>query len=296
MNRTYILYNPLAGNETCRSEAETLHAARVGSLVQNMREIAGYAAFFAGLDASDAIILCGGDGTLNRFANDTQSLDLPCKIYYNPVGSGNDFARDLGKNRGEMPDFPVNDYIRELPSVRVKGKSYRFLNGIGYGIDGYCCEVGDSLREKQKKAHSKKPINYTGIAIKGLLFHYKPTDAVVTVDGKQHRFHRVWLAPTMNGRYYGGGMMPTPEQERLSQPRKLSVMVFHDCGKLRALTIFPSIFQGKHIRYTKQVTVLSGQEITVEFDTPRALQIDGETVVGVSSYTASAAVAATVVS
>lgn len=36
------------------------------------------------------------------------------------------------------------------------------------------------------------------------------------------------------------------------------------------------------------MTVLEGKTITVEFDSPRALQIDGETVLGVTSYTATA--------
>ena len=36
---------------------------------------------------------------------------------------------------------------------------------------------------------------YTSIAINGLLFHYKPTSAVVTVDGKTHPYHHVCLAP-----------------------------------------------------------------------------------------------------
>ena len=76
--------------------------------------------------------------------------------------------------------------------MTVNGKQYRFLNGIGYGIDGYCCQVGDEQREK-----STKPVNYTAIAIKGLLFHYKPTNAVVTVDGETHNYRKVWLAPTM---------------------------------------------------------------------------------------------------
>ncbi len=48
----------------------------------------------------------------------------------------------------------------------------------------------------------------TAIAIKGLLFHYRPTNAVITVDGVTHTYKKVWLVPTMNGRYYGGGMMP----------------------------------------------------------------------------------------
>ena len=164
-----------------------------------------------------------------------------------------------------------------------------FINGVGYGIDGYCCEVGDMLHEKNDNENTNKPINYTSIAIKGLLFHYKPTNATVTVDGKKHTYKKVWLAPTMNGKYYGGGMMPTPEQKRLQAEKKLSILVFHNSGKLKTLMIFPSLFKGKHIEYTKQVDILSGKEITVEFDRPAALQIDGETILNVTKYTATAA-------
>ena len=165
--------------------------------------------------------------------------------------------------------------------MTVNGKTFRFINGIGYGIDGYCCEVGDKLR-----GEGKKDINYASIAIKGLLFHYKPTNAVVTVDGVKHEYKKVWLAPTMNGRFYGGGMMPTPDQVR--NGGKLSTMLFHGSGKLKTLMIFPSIFKGEHVKHTDCVTVLEGKEVTVEFDRPTALQIDGETILGVTSYTAKA--------
>ena len=66
---------------------------------------------------------------------------------------------------------------------------------------------------------------------KGLLFHYKPTNATITVDGKKHTYKKVWLAPTMNGRYYGGGMMPAPNQERIGKKKKVTLMVMHGTGK-----------------------------------------------------------------
>ena len=199
---------------------------------------------------------------------------------YFPNGTGNDFANDLGHIK-ECNPFSITEYLKNLPSVVVKGKKYRFINGVGYGIDGYCCEVGDKL----KKIPGKK-VNYTSIAIKGLLFHYKPTSAKVTVDGKTHIYKKVWIAPTMNGRYYGGGMMPTPNQKRNSG--LLSTMIFHNSGKLKTLMIFPSLFKGEHVRHTKHVDIFEGKEITVEFDRPTSLQIDGETILGVTAYTATA--------
>lgn len=208
-----------------------------------------------------------------------------------PVMDGYELVRRLRESDNHIPVMMItakdafddmrrgfisgtDDYM--IKPVTVNGKTYRFLNGIGYGIDGYCYEVGDKLRET-----TEGNINYTAIAIKGLLFHYKPTDATVTVDGVKHKFKRVWLAPTMNGKFYGGGMMPSPNQDRTGG--KLSVMVYHNLGKLKALMLFPSIFKGEHVKQ-KNIAILEGREITVEFDRPTPLQIDGETILGISSY------------
>ena len=111
----------------------------------------------------------------------------------------------------------------------------------------------------------------------------------ITVDGETHSYRQGWLAPTMNGRFYGGGMMPTPNQDRLGFNRSLSVMVFFGSSKLKTLAIFPSIFKGEHINHRHNIKVLCGHEITVRFDRPTPLQIDGETILGVTEYTVRAA-------
>lgn len=277
--KKYVLYNPVAGNGNGRLQAKKL-AERFGEdelVLCDVREIERHEDFFAQLDKGADVIVCGGDGTLNRFVNAVRGLKIENPLYYFACGSGNDFLRDVEHDNGLVSLSP---YLENLPTVSVQGKDYVFLNGVGYGIDGYCCEVGDKLR-LQKPGEA---INYTGIAIKGLLFHYKPVNATVIVDGKEYRFKKVWLAPTMNGRFYGGGMLPAPEQRR--EDTKISVMVFHGTGKIKSLLIFPSIFKGEHVKKAKHISVFSGNEITVRYDEPRALQIDGETIVNVSQYTA----------
>lgn len=276
-----VLYNPLAGNGRGLEGAQQLKALYPDCELyfQDMTELTDYKAFFKSLPKDSSLIVCGGDGTVNRFINDSGDAKPECPILYYATGSGNDFLHDVGRNKGDAP-FPITEYIKDLPTVNVNGKSYRFLNGIGYGIDGYCCEEGD-----RQRLVSNKPVNYTAIAVKGLLFRYRPTDAVVTVDGETHSYKNVWLAPTMNGRFYGGGMMPTPAQNRLDPSGKLSVMVFHCPGKLRTLMAFPSIFKGEHIKHTDMVEILTGHNIEVAFSRPTPLQIDGETISGVTEYT-----------
>lgn len=274
----YVLYNPLAGGGCGRSLVSDLSGLYGNDMkLIELTEVEDLSSLALGLGAEDAIVICGGDGTLNKFVNTVDVGTLACPVLYLPVGTGNDFSTDVGKKDAREP-FEITEYIKDLPTVSVMGKTYKFINGVGYGIDGYCCEVGDEL-----KAKGKKP-NYTAIAIKGLLFGYKPKCATVIVDGVEHTFKKAWLAPAMFGRYYGGGMMATPDQKR---DAKLSVLLFHGAGKLRTLMAFPSIFKGEHVG-KKLVTILSGKEITVKFDRPAPVQVDGETILGVLEYTAHA--------
>ena len=284
----HVLFNPFAGNGRGEPEARKLSESMPEAALRyyDMTKIGAYADFFAAIGKDDAVILAGGDGTINRFLNDTAGLEIPNDILYYAVGSGNDFLHDLGKQKGEAP-FSVKRYLQELPTVTVKGKTYRFLNGVGYGIDGYCCQVGDEQRRT-----SDKPVNYTAIAIKGLLFRFKPANATVIVDGKTHTFKKVWLAPTMHGRFYGGGMMIAPRQERNNAEHTVSVSLMFGSGKLKTLMVFPSIFKGEHVKHTEMCQILTGHEITVRFDRPTALQIDGETILDVTEYSVSSKVPA----
>lgn len=274
----FVLYNSHSGGSESCEYAELLKKtdpsqvkAIDASTIEDHREI------FSGISPSDEIYIFGGDGTINHFVNGTKELGLQNKIFYFPAGTGNDFYTDI--KEGDSREYVMlNEYIEKLPTVTIDGKETLFINGIGFGIDGYCCEEGDKAR-----AAGKKP-NYTAIAIKGLLLFFKPRNATVTVDGVTKEYKKVWIAPTMYGKRYGGGMIPTPEQERGSG--ELSLMLFHGSGKLKTLSIFPSIFKGEHVKATKFVEVIKGKQISVRFDRPTPLQIDGETVLNVTEYTA----------
>ncbi len=281
MEKYYALFNPLSCNGRGEAEARRLDAIYGAENVvyRDITQVADYRYFFAEVPLDAGVVLCGGDGTLNRFLNATRGLTIDHTVFYFPCGSGNDFWRDID---GKDEPRELNGYMKDLPTVTVNGEEHVFINGVGYGIDGYCCEVGDRIRRETPE----KKIDYTGIAIKGLLFHFAPVTATVTVDGVEHRFEKAWLAPAMYGRFYGGGMMATPDQDRNAEEKTLSVLLFHGSGRLKTLAIFPSIFKGEHVKHTKNVTILSGKDVRVRFDRPTALQIDGETVLGVTEYAA----------
>ena len=236
-----------------------------------------YDELFNEINKDDKVYLVGGDGTLNHFVNYVDGKTLPCECYFYAAGTGNDFVND-NKERANKNIVYLNDCISDLPIVYVNGLKRRFVNGIGYGIDGYCCEVADNLASKGKK------VNYTSIALGGLMGKYKFPNAKVNVDGEIYEFKKVLLAPTMKGRFYGGGMMITPMQDRFNKDRTLTFAIVHDASRLKILSLFPKIFKGTHVKYSEIYTYKTCKHIVVEFDTPTALQIDGETVLNVLKY------------
>ena len=282
MSKQIILYNKLAGHGKAAVDVHEFSKRFENPVVIDVTAENGYSDFFEMLSEDDDIVICGGDGTLNHFVNNIHGKDIKNKVFYHAIGSGNDFLRDVADVSDTF--IEITKYVTDLPTVNVNGMERVFINGIGFGIDGYCCEVGDELKEK-----SDKPVDYAGIAIKGLLFHFNPVNATVTVDGVKHEFKKVWIAPAMNGRYYGGGIMPTPSQDRLNPERKLSTLIFHGSGRLKTLMIFPKLFKGEHLAHKKHITLLEGKDIKVSFDRPCALQIDGETVKNVTEYSATSA-------
>ena len=264
----YYLYNPFANNgikSYIPEGAKLIDASKIN-----------YPDFFAGLAENDEVVLIGGDGTINYLINHIDTTTIMNNVYLYGNGTGNDFLNDINEKPGK--EILLNPYLVNLPVAKVKGKEYKFINNMSFGIDGYCCEEADKI--KAKKPHKK--INYTAIAIKGLLYAFKPRHAWVKVDGKEYEFDNCWLAPAMKGRYCGGGMMLAPGQDRHSG--KLTVIVYRSKSKIKSLMKFPLIFEGKHVELTDMVTVLTGNKIHVRFSEPCAVQIDGETILDVSEY------------
>lgn len=277
----YLFFNPSAKNGKAAEDLQLIKKTLDGQDVEiyAVTDIDDYVSVIDKIQPEDIVYIVGGDGTLNRFINDSTNLRILGDIFFYSAGTGNDFKHDVDPDNS-LYRIRLNDYIRNLPTVTVGGVTYKFINGIGFGIDGYCCEEGD-----RQRAACRQDINYSAIAVKGCLFRFKPYGADITVDGETRHYNKVWLAPTMFGKYYGGGMKVAPEQDRNNPQHTVTNVVIHGTGRIKTLIRFTKIFSGEHTKYTDMVDIRTGHEVRVVFDRPCALQIDGETVKNVTEYT-----------
>lgn len=196
---TYVLFNSLANNHKGEENSRKALEGKISSdsVFEDLTKIVDLKKYLEEKSIEDKVILTGGDGTLNHFVNEIGNLDIKCEIDYCPSGSGNDFYTDVA-NFEDSRAVRINEFINDLPIVTVKGKDYRFINGVGFGIDGYCCEKGDEIQRT-----STKNVNYASIAIKGMLMFYKSTTATVTVDDNKP----VTIKKSLARSYYEGKIL-----------------------------------------------------------------------------------------
>lgn len=274
---TYILYNPLANNGNGLASIDEVQEAyrddapELRDLTQLDTKV-----FLTGLTEDDLVILCGGDGTINRLVNDLDGTCPAVPIRVWRFGTGNDFLRDVTADSDPNARTALlNDYIHNLPLTTVGEQRFRFVNGCSGGVDALvCAKMNEGRGTKQ---------SYVTTALRCFFRDFRTTTARVTVDGVTHTFDRVWMAGAMNGRYQGGGMKFAPGQDRTGD--SLCCYVWHGTSILGTLVNFPRVISGKYVCSKKHCEIRFGREITVEFDEPQAIQFDGEAITGVTRFT-----------
>ena len=112
-----ILYNPFSRNGANTNVVEKVvrkmkrknESVRVKSLLEIEDKKS-----FRKIRPDTKIIIVGGDGTLNRVANELREIDKLPEIYLYKAGTGNDFRRSL-RNKKKLTR--IDQYLINLPSI-----------------------------------------------------------------------------------------------------------------------------------------------------------------------------------
>jgi len=265
-----ILYNPLSRNgkskETVLELQKELLASGSEVETHNIFEIVSVRDFLVTVDQKDRIIFVGGDGTLHHLVNSIRGFDIKQPLYVLKAGTGNDFIRSL-KSKEHI--IEITPYIKDLPKVKYAQKESLFLNGTGMGVDAMVCHFVNTSTKK------KTALNYFKTALKCFLT-FKPKKAVITIDGVEKTYKKVWFALAANSCYMGGGMRFSPKSKR--DDDILEMMIIHRIPRILLFVIFPTIYLGWHVMFKRYVTIIPCKEVKVQYETKTYLQMDGESV------------------
>ena len=230
-------------------------------------------------DDVDAILLFGGDGTIHRHL--AQLVDLQRPLLIVPCGSGNDFARALGLRKvsgalaawqaflsGNGTVRPIDlGVIRQasLPAGAAPAPHY-FCTIAGIGLDG---EVARRANRLPRWLRARG-----GYVLSLLPALYAVAPAPVRIEAQGIvRNARIFLAAFANASAYGGGMKIAPQAQL--DDGKLDVCIVRQLSKLKLLTLFPSVYFGRHLDMA-DVEYFQTPSLTADGETPLEVYADGE--------------------
>lgn len=247
--RIGVLVNPTSGRgKGARSAPEVLSRLAAGGV--EVIEIQGVDADDAVRQATeaastglDALVACGGDGTVNLALRSIMGTAVPLGIV--PVGTGDDIARSLGIPRGDVGaavDVIVAGHLRtvDLGMAHCDGQGeHPFLGVLSAGFDSMVNERANRMSFPRGQAKYMAAIVAELGVFKPVAYHLELDGVPEDVDGM--------LVAVGNGTSYGGGMRVCPGA--VIDDGSLSVLVLGKVSKPTFLRVFPRVFKGTHIEH-----------------------------------------------
>lgn len=202
-------------------------------------------------EAGEDIVIfgCGGDGTIQEVANGIYGHDNAI-LGIVPVGSGNDFIRELAKDKLNTDEYcnlslQLTGNIIPLDLIRLswfedgEEKSRMITNGINIGFDGNTAIL----------AHDLKMLPFvsgTGsymLAVARNLAAKKGQTLRITADGKEFHTGKLLLATAANGGFCGGGVNSCPNADL--NDGLIELLAIKDLSRTRFVSLFPKYKAGR---------------------------------------------------
>jgi YegS/Rv2252/BmrU family lipid kinase len=217
---------------------------------------------------ANAVLVVGGDGTVNEVLNGALARrELPL-LAVAPYGTGNDWARGVGLpkdprrlaaliSRGRPRAFDVG-YARD-----AAGKVHAFLNAAGVGFDAHVLE--------RMAAAPRREAAYPRAAA-AALYHYVRPHLSIKADGLSLD-EPCLLAMVTLGATAGGGMRFTPAGWR--REGEFGICVVRDAPFLSTLALLPRLYLGG-LERSPLVVSARASRLRIEARVPARLEADGQ--------------------
>jgi YegS/Rv2252/BmrU family lipid kinase len=209
---------------------------------------------------------------VNEVANGIAQRDVEVAVIAR--GTGWDFIRTYGvphKLEGAI-DVALNGVPREIDLGRVTYRAWSgedetrwFANVASVGMSG---AIAQRANDTSKALGGKVSYLWATLAV---FARWQVNDVRVTVGDVERsgRMHDVVVA---NGRYFGGGMMITPEAS--STDGLFDVLLIGDLTKRDLMVTLPKTYRGKHLPHPK-AELLRGATVSVDA-AALPVELDGE--------------------
>lgn len=273
--RVLLLYNARARRgggalEPVRARLEAGGFAVTVEPFENLPEIARDITRLK--DTSDAVVVCGGDGSISSAAPALIESGLPLGIV--PAGTANDLARTLSipLDFAAAADLVVAGHIRRIDVGLVNG--HAFFNVASIGLSS---ELAQKLDPETKKRFGR--LGYAVAALR-VLSSARPFRARIVEKGSGTRV-RTYQIAVGNGRLYGGGNV-VAETAAIDDGR-LDLYSLEMASLWKSALMARAFRSGTHGAW-KEVRTARCVEFDIETSRPMPVNTDGEIVTATPAH------------
>lgn len=219
-------------------------------------------------DKVSAVILGGGDGTVNAAAPALVSTGLPLGLL--PLGTANDLARTLGVPAELGPAVAVirAGHLRRIDVGRVNDRLFFNVAGIGLNV-----ALTEQLSPETKRRWGALSYGWTLARLVSSARAFTAEIIHEDESGTHSVRSRTVQISVGNGRFYGGGFA-VAEHARIDDGL-LDIYSLEARSWWQMLAIAPWLRSGRHGAWS-HVRTLRARRITVKTHRPHRINTDGE--------------------
>ncbi len=277
-----IIFNPHAGSGRAKQYLSLiegyLNNHQISHQIMHTQETGHAKAMVGSTDLSGytGVVAAGGDGTLFEVVNGLmhQSPENRPPLGVIPVGTGNAFARELKLlstdwQAGLDIILKQQTHAIDIGSAESSDGSFYFLNIIGLG---FVVDAGRStvkIKKLGKSAYTLATLWQTAKLKK------YPMQLTLVDDHNQSTSidEELVFVEVANSRYTGTAFLIAPQAE--IDDGLLDVIILRKISRFKILSLFPTIYTGKHINYP-EVLSQKVKSIGISTEKPMPLMADGE--------------------
>ena len=223
----------------------------------------------------DIVVAVGGDGTVHEVVNGLMQLDPSERPHLGviPVGSGNDFAYNLGLpvEPHEAARCLVGDQVRTIDVGEItddKGRHEFWDNTIGVGFSGAV-----NIASRAKKKLRGFAVYFVSV-LETILFKPPDLDSTFEIDDKSFP-RRISMVSICNGPREGGGFPVAPNASL--DDGLLTYTIMRRLSRPAILRFLPVVMAGNHLKYTRTFDNGTAEYIRMAATSTMAIHVDGET-------------------
>lgn len=214
------------------------------------------------------IVACGGDGTVNRVAN--AILGTPAVLGVIPLGSGNDFAQNIGLHLNFEQDLRVLLEDNRTLIDAVKTNWGYFFNSYGIGVDGLTNYYSNNSPFQNGR------LKYFWAGLRAL-FESKPFNVTINIgDTKQVYKRNTWMVAIANGKTEGGKYTISPNS--VNHDGEVELILVNKVSKVRLIFEFLKLSFGYSFKESVVEVFKSGNGFEVYTESILKVHADGEQV------------------